>query len=57
MRPIGSLQIGRDYVTAAASFAYLDDDTVGFSPATAVMHQSLRTGRSEGEGAGAADAA
>ena len=57
MRPVSRRQIGRDRVTAAASFAYLGDDTIGFSRATAVMHQNLRTGRSEGECAGAADAA
>ena len=56
-RPVSRRQIGRDRVTAAASFAYLGDDTIGFSRATAVMHQNLRTGRSEGECAGAADAA
>ena len=57
VRPVSRRQIGRDCVTAAASFAYLGDDTVGFSRATAVMHQNLRTGRSECKGAGAADAA
>ena len=40
MRPISRRQIGRDCVTAAASFAYLGDDTVGFSRATAVMDEN-----------------
>ena len=57
VRPIGSLQIGRDCVAAAAGFAYLGDDSVGFSRATAVMHQDLRTGGGECQRAGAADAA
>ena len=57
MRPISRRQIGRDCVTTAASFAYLGDDTIGFIRATAVMDENLCTGRSEGEGAGAADAA
>jgi len=57
VRPISRRQIGRDYVTAAASFAYLGDDTVGFSRATAVMDENLRTGGGECQGAGAADAA
>ena len=57
MRPVSRRQIGRDCFTATASFAYLVDDAVGFTGATAVMHQNLRTGRSECEGAGAADAA
>ena len=46
----------RDCVAAAASFAYLADDTVGFIGATAVMHQDLRTGGGECQRAGAADA-
>ena len=47
MRPISGRQIGRDCITATASFAYLGDDAVGFSRATAVMDENLRTGRSE----------
>jgi hypothetical protein len=57
VRPISRRQIGRDYVTAAASFADLGDDTIGFSRATAVMDENLRTGGGEGEGARATDAA
>src|SRR4029077_736868 len=57
VRPISRRQIGRDYVTAAASFAYLGDDTVGFSRATAVMDENLRTGGGECHSAGEADAA
>jgi hypothetical protein len=57
VRPISRRQIGRDCVGATAGFAYLGDDTVGFSRATAVMDENLRTGRSEREGAGAPDAA
>jgi len=38
VRPIGRRQIGRHRVSAAASLAYLGDDTVGFIRATAVMH-------------------
>jgi hypothetical protein len=57
VRPIGSLQIGRDCVAAAAGFAYLADDFVGFIGATAVMHQDLSAGSGERECTGAADAA
>ena len=57
VRPVSRRQIGPDRVTATASFAYLTDDAVGFTGAAAVMHQNLRTGRSECKGAGAADAA
>src|SRR4029077_1336221 len=57
VRPISRRQIGRDCVTAAASFAYLGDYTVGFSRATSVMDENLRTGGGECQGAGAADAA
>ena len=49
--------IGGDGVSAAAGFVDLGDDTVGFSRATAVMDENLRTGRSKREGAGATDAA
>jgi hypothetical protein len=55
VRLICRRQIGRDCVTAAASFAYLGDDTVGFSRATAVMDENLRTGGGECQRAGAAD--
>jgi len=47
VRPISRRQIGRHCVTTAASFAYLRDDTVGFSRATAVIGENLRTGGSE----------
>jgi hypothetical protein len=57
VRPIGSLEIGRDCVAAAPSFAYLADDTVGFIGAMAVVHQDLRTSGGECQRAGAADAA
>ena len=57
VRPIGGRQIGRYRIGAAAGFAYLGDDAVGFVGAAAVVHQNLRTGRGEREGAGAADAA
>ena len=57
VRPIGSLEIGRDCVVAAPSFAYLADDTVGFIGAMAVVHQDLRTSGGECQRAGAADAA
>jgi hypothetical protein len=57
VRPICSLQIGRDCVAAAASFAYLADDTVGFIGASTVMHQDLRVSGGECQRGGAADAA
>ena len=50
-------KVHRYGIRSATALAYLCDDTVGFLRATAVMHQNLRTGRSEREGAGAPDAA
>ena len=57
VRPIGRRQIGGDCVSAAAGLVDLGDDTVGFSRATAVMHENLRTGSGQRECGGAADAA
>ena len=57
VRPIGRRQIGRDRIGAAAGFADLGDDPVGFFRAAAVMHQNLRAGCGERQRAGAADAA
>ena len=57
VRPIGSFQIGRDCVGAAASFAYLADDSIGFAGASAVMHPDLRAGGGVCPRAGTADTA
>ena len=55
--PVGCRQVGRYRVGAAAGFAYLRDDAVGFFGATAIMHENLRTGCGKRKCTGAAHAA
>jgi hypothetical protein len=44
-------------IRSASGFAYLGDNTVGFSRAAAVVHENLGAGRGERKCTGAAHAA